>query len=143
MEPIPPRLTEIIDDFASSEDRDKLELLLQYSDSLPPLPTEYQDHPEQMSQVHECMTPVFIQAKLDQGRIYYFFDVPLASPTVRGYAALLGEGVNGSSPAEILAIPGDFYLRMGLDNVLSHQRLNGIAAILGYMKRLAVAANAS
>jgi cysteine desulfuration protein SufE len=137
METIPPKLAEIIEDFSLSEGREKLELLLQYADSLPPLPAEFQNHPERMKQVHECMTPVFIQAKLDQGQITYFFDVPAEAPTVRGFAAVMGAGINGSTPAEVLAIPADFYTQMGLDQVLTQRRLNGISAILVYMKRLA------
>ncbi len=137
METIPPKLAEIIEDFSLCEGREKLELLLQYADSLPPLPVEYQNHPERMNQVHECMTPVFIQAKRDQGQITYYFDVPAEAPTVRGFAAVMGAGINGSSPAEVLAIPSDFYVQMGLDQVLTQRRLNGISAILAYMKRLA------
>lgn len=137
METIPPKLAEIIEDFSFSEGREKLELLLQYADSLPPLPEEYQNHPERMKQVQECMTPVFIQAKMDQGQITYYFDVPAEAPTVRGFAAVMGAGINGSTPAEVLAIPADFYLQMGLDQVLTQRRLNGISAILAYMKRLA------
>jgi cysteine desulfuration protein SufE len=37
----------------------------------------------------------------------------------------------------LLSVPDDFYLRMGLEQVLTHQRLNGIAAILAHMKLLA------
>lgn len=137
MEKIPPKLAEIIEDFSLCEGREKLELLLQYADGLPPLPEEYQNHPERMKQVHECMTPVFIQAKLDRGQITYYFDVPAEAPTVRGFAAVMGAGINGSTPVEVLAIPADFYLQMGLDQVLTQRRLNGISAILAYMKRLA------
>jgi cysteine desulfuration protein SufE len=138
MEPLPPRLNQIIEDFELSEGREKLELLLEFSESLPPLPDWLKGHPEQMDQVHECMTPVFIQAKLVEGKMVYYFDVPAESPTVRGFAALLGQGVEGATPQEILAIPNDFYSRMGLDQVLTQQRLNGISAILAYMKRLAI-----
>ena len=71
--------------------------------------------------------------------MHFYFDVPPESPTVRGYAALLAEGLDGLSPQEILAVPSDFYLEMGLAEVLTHQRMNGISAILAHMKRLAVA----
>jgi cysteine desulfuration protein SufE len=92
-----------------------------------------------MDQVHECMTPVFVQSQLQDGGMHFYFDVPPESPTVRGYAALLAEGLDGLSPQEILAVPNDFYLEMGLAEVLTHQRMNGISAILAHMKRLAVA----
>ena len=138
MESIPPRLNQIIEDFQISEGREKLELLLEFSESLAPLPDWLIGHPDQMDQVHECMTPVFIQAQLVDGKMVYYFDVPAESPTVRGFAAMLKQGVEGATPQEILAIPNDFYLRMGLEQVLTQQRLNGISAILAYMKRLAI-----
>jgi len=138
MEYIPPKLKEIIEDFEISEDREKLELLLYYAENMPPLPDSLQENHDQMDQVQECMTPVYVQANVDGGKIYFYFDAPPQSPTVRGYAALLAEGVNGSTPAEVLEIPADFYLQMGLEKVLTQQRLNGITAILAHMKRLAL-----
>jgi cysteine desulfuration protein SufE len=67
----------------------------------------------------------------------FYFDIPPESPTVRGYAALLGEGLRGATPQQIVNLPGDFYQQMGLHSVLTGQRLRGIGAILAYMKRLA------
>lgn len=134
---LPPRLREIVAEFAEAEGREKLELLLEYADRMPPLPPELQNH-QRMDQVHECASPVFIHAQLLQGGMRFTFDVPEEAPTVRGYAALIAEGVNGSPPAAILQIPADFYFRMGLQKVLTPQRMNGITAILAYMKRLAV-----
>jgi cysteine desulfuration protein SufE len=136
---LPKRLQDIVADFAFCEGREKLELLLDYSERMPPLPAWLQDQHETMDQVHECMTPVFVQSEIQAGEMHFYFDVPPESPTVRGYAALLAEGLDGLSPQEILAVPNDFYLEMGLAEVLTHQRMNGIAAILAYMKRLAVA----
>jgi cysteine desulfuration protein SufE len=81
---------------------------------------------------------VFVYAESDQGRLRFLFDVPPESPTIRGYAALLAEGVAGETPETILQIPADFYYQMGLQQALSPQRLNGISAILAHMKRLAV-----
>jgi sulfur transfer protein SufE len=37
-------------------------------------------------------------------------------------------------------VPTEFYLQMGLQRVLSGQRLNGIGAILEHMKRVAAEA---
>ena len=137
---MPARLKEIIDDFQLSEGREKLELLLQYAEQMPPLPDWLQHDRSQMEFVPECMTPVYVHAELDAGQLTFYFDVPDESPTVRGYAALMGEGLNGATPEQVLSVPGDFYQQMGLDKVLSHQRLNGITAILAHMKRLAIEA---
>jgi cysteine desulfuration protein SufE len=135
---LPPRLQEIIEDFGWLEGREKLELLLEFSEKLPSLPEWLKDRRDSMDKVHECMTPVFIHAETDEGKMRFYFDIPPEAPTVRGYAALLAEGVQGATPEEVLAIPKDFYLEMGLHQVLTHQRMNGIAAILVHMKRLAV-----
>jgi cysteine desulfuration protein SufE len=90
-----------------------------------------------MDEVHECMTPVFIFAEMDGGTISYHFDIPPEGPTVRGYAEIMRQGVEGHTPQEVLDIPNDFYLEMGLQKVLTGQRLNGIGAILAHMKELA------
>jgi cysteine desulfuration protein SufE len=135
---LPKRLQEIVDDFALCEGREKLDHLLYLSEQLRPLPDWLAATREQMEQVHECMTPVFVRAMNDGGRLTYYFDVPAESPTVRGFAAFLAEGTRGASPDEVLAIPGDFYLATGLQQVLSTRRLNGLGAILANMKRLAM-----
>jgi cysteine desulfuration protein SufE len=136
--PIPPRLQEIVEDFGWSEGREKLELLLEFSEKLPPLPERLRERRDEMEEVPECMTPVFVHAEMDDGRMAFHFDVPPESLTVRGYAAILAEGLRGATPEEIIAVPRDFYLSMGLHEVLSPQRLNGMSAILAHMKRLAV-----
>jgi cysteine desulfuration protein SufE len=135
---LPARLEEIIADFELCEGREKLELLLDYARSFPVFPAHLQ-HPEQMEEVPECMTPVQMSSEVKEGGIYYYFVVPEESPTVRGYAAMMMEGLNGSSPEQVLAIPVDFYLRTGLQHVLTPQRLNGMAAILAHVKRRAAA----
>ncbi len=133
---IPSGLNEIIEEFSWCEGQEKLELLLEYSEKMATLP-DWLDKETNMDQVHECMTPVFVHAESENGRMEFYFDVPPESPTVRGYAAILGEGLRGATPEEILKVPGNFYQQMGLHKVLSMQRLNGISAILVHLKRLA------
>jgi cysteine desulfuration protein SufE len=133
---LPARLQQIVEDFQLCEGREKLELLLEYSNKMPSLPERFQGHNE-MDLVPECMTPVFVHGELEEGGMKYYFDVPPESPSVRGYAALLAEGVQGCTPEQILAIPGDFYYAMGLQDVLSGQRLNGMRSIVAFIKRLA------
>ncbi|RMG89305.1 MAG: SufE family protein [Chloroflexi bacterium] len=137
MTQLPARLQEIVEDFSYCEGQEKLEYLLQFAESLPPLPEWLYDKRDQMDHVHECMTPVFVYAEEKNGRLTFHFDIPPESPTVRGYAAILQQGLQGVTPTELLAIPDDFYYQMGLQHVLSAQRLNGISAILAHMKALA------
>lgn len=133
---LPPRLQEIVDEFGELEGEEKLQLLFEYSEKMPPLP-EWLNRDTNMDQVHECMTPVFVHAEQENGGMVFYFDVPEESPTVRGYAAILGEGLAGVPAAGVLAVPGDFFVGMGLHKVLTQQRLRGITAILAYLKRLA------
>lgn len=136
--PLSPRLQAIVEEFELAEGREKLDLLLEYAQSLPPLPEWLAARRSDMDQVHECMTPVFVYAEPRDGHLQFYFDVPPESPTVRGYAALMAEGLNGLTAEEILAVPGDFFNAMGLQEVITYQRIKGISAILAHMKRLAV-----
>ncbi|MDX1617065.1 MAG: SufE family protein [Candidatus Promineifilaceae bacterium] len=134
---MPPRLAALVEDFSYCVGQEKLEYLLDLAQGLAPLPPRLHDQRDQMDEVHECMTPVFIHAEATDNQMHYFFDVPAESPTVRGFAALLGEGLNGASPSQIIAVPSEFYLDTGLQSVLSAQRLSGLSAILVHMKKLA------
>jgi cysteine desulfuration protein SufE len=137
-ETLPKRLQEIVEDFQLVQGTEKLEYLLEFAENLPPLPAWLAEKRETMDQVHECMTPVFVHAENKNGRLHYYFDVPPDAPTVRGYASLLSDGLNNLTPEEILQIPHDFYVQMGLQNVITAQRLNGISAMLAHMKQLAL-----
>lgn len=135
---IPANLQAIIDEFNELQGQEKLELMLEYADDLPPLPTWIKSRHDEMTQIHECITPVFVHAELQNGRVQFYFDAPPEGPTMRGYAAMLLKGLNNETPETILAVPNDIYYQMGLHKVLSPQRLNGVAAVLAYMKRLAM-----
>jgi len=134
---LPRNLKRIVEDFQLSEGAEKVELLLEYSERLPPLPDRFREDRALLAPVEECMTPVFVAAELDADGLQFFFDVPPESPTVRGYAALMAEGLQGTHPEDVLRIPNEFYLAMGLEHVLTMQRLNGFASIVAHLKRLA------
>lgn len=135
---LPPRLAEIVDDFSLAEGQEKLELLLQYAESLPALPDWLTGKEGEMESVPECMTPVSLAAELKDGGMVFHFIVPQESPTVRGFASIVAEGLHGVAPEQVLAIPPDFYLAMGLQQVLTPQRMNGMAAIVVHIKRQAL-----
>jgi cysteine desulfuration protein SufE len=135
---IPPKLAEIIEDFQWSEGREKLELLIQYAEQFPSFPDHLKNILGKMESVPECMTPVQMISEIQDEKMMFYFEVPEESPTVRGFASMISAGLNGSTPKEVLNVPNDFYRLMGLDQVLTNQRLNGISAILAHMKRMAV-----
>ena len=137
MTDLPPRLEEIVEDFGFCEGQEKLEYLLELAEALPPLPERFADKRDEMEQVHECMTPVFVIAENENGRFHYHFDIPPEAPTVSGFSRILQEGLDGLTPTEVQAIPNEFYLQTGLQTVLSGQRPNGMSAMLTHMKKLA------
>src|SRR5215207_9015597 len=136
---LPPKLQEIVDDFASMSREEKLETLIGYAESLPALPERLKDERDQMEAVPECMTPVCLFAeKQADDRIIFHFDIPPQSPTVRGLASILANGLNGTTLQEIISVPADFFLPMKLNEAVSQQRIHGFMGVLAHMKQAAV-----
>jgi len=139
--PLPPKLQEIVDDFAAMSREEKLETLIGYAETFPTLPARFQEARDAMEPVPECMTPVFLIAEKKSGDgIHFYVDCPPQSPTVRGLASILFNGLNGSSLEEILSVPADFFLPMKLDEAVSQQRIHGFIGVLAHMKQAAVKA---
>ncbi len=137
---LPERLARLVEMFAAAPKRVKIDALVDFSDRLPPPPDDLAGAAT-LHRVHECQTPFFVAATTQpDGRVHLVFDVPRESPTIRGYAGILAEGLEGVPVSEVLAIPDDFYLRMGLEEVLSPLRLRGMGAILREIKRQLAAA---
>lgn len=132
---MPPRLAEIVEEFASAPRDVVLEMLLEYSDAVPPLPERFAGHTG-MEQVPECQTPFFLHASLERdGTVETWFDCPPEAPTTRAFAGILADGLVGATVDEVLAIPDDLYQRMGLAQVISPLRVRGGNAILARLKR--------
>jgi cysteine desulfuration protein SufE len=54
---------------------------------------------------------------------------------VRGYANILVNGFDHASAQQVLATPDDVYHLLGLQEVITPQRLRGLHALLAHMKR--------
>jgi cysteine desulfuration protein SufE len=134
-----PRLQEIADDFTSMEDKDRLQLLLEFSQELPALPERYAAHRDRMEPVPECQTPLFLAVEVEpdeaKGTVHLFFDAPAEAPTTRGFASILHAGLDGLSADEVLGTPAEFSSRLGLADLVSPLRLRGMAAMLARIKR--------
>src|SRR3712207_2001140 len=101
---MPPKLAEIVDEFASAPRDVVLEMLLEFSDAVRPLPATLADHAA-MEQVPECQTPFFLRALVRADRtVETFFDCPPEAPTTRAFAGILAEGLAGASADEVLAV---------------------------------------
>lgn len=131
---MPPKLAQIVQMFAGLPKDMLLPALLEYSRKVPPLPQKYQEHPEFLQPVPECTSPFFLVTELEGEKVQMHFKVPEEAPTVRGYAGILSEGLAGATAEEVLNVPDNFYLDMGLGKALTPLRLRGIAAILGRLK---------
>lgn len=133
--PLPPKLARIVDLFSAAPENLLVPALLDYVEKIPPLPPEL-DSEGALERVHECQTPFFVATRVDdQGKVELFFDAPREAPTTRSYAGILYEGLNGSSVDEVMSVPPDFYLSMGLGRVITPLRLRGMSAILATIKR--------
>lgn len=138
-ETLPEQVQELIEDFDAVPEPDKLQLLLEFSRSLPELPTRYGEHPEDLEQVVECQSPLFLAVELDEGAqdpgVNIFFSAPAEAPTTRGFASILHEGLDGLPASTVLDIPDDLPERFGLTKLVSPLRMRGMSAMLGRIKR--------
>ena len=136
--PLPPALEEIADDFSAATSPEKLQLLLEFSDELPELPERYAGHDELLERVDECQSPLFLVVEVadDAERsVHLYFHAPAESPTTRGFAGILHEGLDGLPAADVLAVPDDAPYRFGLGEAVSPLRLRGMVAMLSRIKR--------
>jgi cysteine desulfuration protein SufE len=142
---LPPQLAELVDDFADVGPKDRLQLLLELSRELPELPNRYADAADTMEQVHECQSPLFLAVEVDpdqERHVHLFFSAPPEAPTTRGFASIMHTGLDGEPAADVLAVPDDFYIALGLGAAVSPLRLRGMAAMLARIKNQVRAATA-
>ena len=70
------KLDDIVAEFADLEPRERLELLLEFAENLPPLPRRYQTQRDAgLHRIVECQTPTFIWVELIDGRVQIHADV--------------------------------------------------------------------
>lgn len=132
---VPSSLARVVRRFERAPKDLRVQALLQYANKVPPLPPEFRDR-SGLEQVHECQTPFFLATRVDPGgAVHLYFDAPVESPTVRGFAGILYEGLEGAPASEVLDVPQDFYATMGLGEVVSPLRLRGMSAILARLQR--------
>jgi cysteine desulfuration protein SufE len=136
---LPDAFAEIVQDFRTLGDKDRLQLLLEFSDGLADLPARYADHPELLEPVPECQSPIFLVTEVDgtgpDAPARLFFSAPPEAPTTRGFAGILAEGLEGLTVGQVLAVPADVTETLGLAQVVSPLRLRGMAGMLGRIKR--------
>lgn len=133
---LPEPLAEIQEEFLALEVKDRLQLLLEYSNDLPDIPEKYRDHPDLLERVVECQSPVFIFTEVDaDGRVHFHASAPREAPTTRGFASILAHGLDSLTVEQLRDVPGDFPESLGLTEAVSLLRIRGMTAMLSRAKR--------
>ncbi len=133
---LPARLAETREDFLALGVKDRLQLLLEFSNELPELPERYRDHPDLLERVVECQSPVYIFVEVDDaGLVHMHATAPAEAPTTRGFASILAQGLEGLTPDEVLAVPADYPQSLGLGEAVSPLRVRGMSGMLARAKR--------
>ena len=79
--------------FQGADKQTRLELLLDYSRKLPPLPERFHAARDQgLNRVPECQSPVFLFLEREGEGVVLHADAPREAPTVRGFVSLLAKG---------------------------------------------------
>lgn len=131
-----PALADISEAFLELEEPDRLQLLLEFANELPDLPARYADHPDLLERVVECQSPVFIFVEVDENRtVHLYATAPRESPTTRGFASILVQGLAGLTVEQVLAVPDDYPQMLGLTRAVSPLRIRGMGGMLGRTKR--------
>ena len=132
---LPSALATIRDDFLALEQHERLVLLLEFANELPELPPKYADHPDLLERVEECQSPVFIFVDVEDDIVHLHATAPKEAPTTRGFASILAQGLAGLTVDEVLDVPDDYPLTLGLTEAVSPLRIRGMSALLGRTKR--------
>ena len=128
------RLTGLVDELREADRQERIELLIDLAKSLPPLPERLAAHKDETHRVAECQSPVYLFVEFEGDRARLFADVPIEAPTVRGFVALLLEGLDGSTVEEVLATPSDLVERAGMPEILGMLRVRGLQGVLSRLK---------
>jgi len=126
---------EIVDAFNDVPVSSKLELLLEYANSLPALPERYADHPELLERVEECQSPVYLFVEIDNGKANIFLTAPAEAPTTRGFASLLQLALDGQNIDTINTFSDQFIQDLKLSDLVSPLRIRGMHGMLTRIKR--------
>ncbi len=125
----------VASDFKAGSNREKLELLLEFSENLPALPERYAEHPDLFERVEECQSPVYLFVEVEEGIVSVFFTAPEEAPTTRGFAGILSEVLHNQPVADVLSLSDDFPDQIGLTEAVSPLRIRGMRAMIYRIKR--------
>lgn len=129
------QVDELAADFAALSIQDRLNLLLEFSESLPEVPQALKEHPDLLERVVECQSPVFLLVEVQDSVVTIHFTVPREAPTTRGFASILHSLLNGKSVEEVLGASDSIPDSLSLSDAVSPLRLRGMRGMLHRIKR--------
>ena len=128
------KLEAITTELSQADRQERIDLLLDFAKSLPPLPDRLAAHKDAAHRVEECQSPVYLFVELDGPRVSLHADAPIEAPTVRGFVSLLLEGLEGATVEDVLQVPNDLVNRCGLSEILGMLRVRGLSGVLRRVK---------
>ena len=130
------RLAELLLEFDGLSPEERLELLIELGEELPPLAPSRGCAPFPSDcRVQECQTAVHLWVEVKDDRVHLEADVPRNSPTVRGLVTLLVQGLEGAAATEVLAAPDDLIEQIGLSQTLGMTRRQGVQGMIRRIKQ--------
>lgn len=127
-------LDAIVTELSEADRQERIELLIDFAKNLPPLPDRLAARKDAAHRVEECQSPVFLFVELEGGRVAIHAEAPIEAPTVRGFVALLIEGLSGATVEEVLGVRNDLIGRIGLPEILGMLRVRGLNGVLRRLK---------
>jgi cysteine desulfuration protein SufE len=131
---VPAALDSIVQDLADADRQERIEILIDFAKTLPPLPDRLQEHKDASHRVEECQSPVYLFTELEGDNVRLFADAPIEAPTVRGFVSILVQGLDGARAEEVLAVKPDLIERIGLPEILGMLRVRGLSGVLARVK---------
>jgi cysteine desulfuration protein SufE len=118
-------IEEIKEEFAFMGDwRERFQYVIDLGKEMPKLPEDYYTDEYK---VEGCVSQVWLEAHLEGDRVKYRGDSDAA--IVRGLVGLMVRVYSDHTPEEILEVPPEFLLEMGITTHLTPNRSNGLAAL--------------
>ena len=114
---------------STADARKRYEYVLWLAKKLPPMPVELQTEDRK---VQGCVSQVFVNAQLENNVLHW--QGASDALITKGLLALLIQGLDGLTPAQVTAVDPSFIAATGLQASLTPSRANGFLNILRMMQ---------
>ena len=124
-------LDDYIAELSDLDDQEKLEVLVELAEELPPLSPHHGTAPFPTNcRVQECQTAVHLWVEVKDGRVHLEADVPRNSPTVRGLVSIVVNSLQDQTAEQVISLPEDLLPLLGLQSALGMTRQRGLRGVM-------------